>query len=165
MLISQSKSLQTLTKLSGHLQASQPGSKRPCQYSEGVSYAFSNRSSGFLKHSRMLYEFHRQQNGKKPDTIHATYLLSGTKRKEESIPRNGEVKKDGEDDYMQSSPFVGSSMPQLDEGTGESSVLSITLVKEEDLDGMCARFDTRTIAERNHRSAGTIRAYQLNTHL
>ncbi len=83
----------------------------------------------------MLYEFHRQQNGKKPGTIHATYLLSGTKRVEELVPRNGEVKKDGEDDYMQSSPFLASSMPQIEDGSGAANVLSITLVREENLEG------------------------------
>ncbi len=83
----------------------------------------------------MLYEFHRQQNGKKPGTIHATYLISGTKRSEESTPPNGTPKKDGDDEYMQSSPFLGSSMPQFDGSTGESGVLSITLAKEEDLEG------------------------------
>ncbi|KAF4610413.1 hypothetical protein G7Y89_g15704 [Cudoniella acicularis] len=83
----------------------------------------------------MLYEFHKQQNAKKPGTVHATYLVGGTKRKEEPTSTNGGVKKDGEDDYMQSSPFMGSSMPQPEEeGTGESSVLSITLTKEEDLE-------------------------------
>jgi DNA polymerase delta subunit 3 len=85
--------------------------------------------------TRMLYDFHQKQNAKKPGTIHATYLLSGTRRPEDPIPPNGDAKKDGEDDYMQSSPFIGSSMPQLEEGTGESSVLSITLVREEDLEG------------------------------
>jgi len=84
---------------------------------------------------RMLYDFHTKQNARKPGTIHATYLLSGIKRPEELEVTNEGAKKDGEDDYMQSSPFVGSSMPQPDEGTGESSVLSITLVREEDLEG------------------------------
>ena len=85
--------------------------------------------------TRMLYDFHQKQNAKKPGTIHATYLLSGTKRPEDPIPLNGDAKKDGEDDYMLSSPFMSSSMPQPEEGTGESSVLSITLVREEDLEG------------------------------
>ncbi|CZT51574.1 uncharacterized protein RSE6_12734 [Rhynchosporium secalis] len=94
----------------------------------------------------MLYDFHRQQNAKKPDTIHATYLISGTKRKEEAIPTNSAAKKDGEDDYMQSSPFMASSMP-AEEGTGESSVLSITLVKEEDLEGWITRLESYNIAK------------------
>jgi DNA polymerase delta subunit 3 len=86
----------------------------------------------------MLYEFHRQQNSKKPDTIHATYLIAGIK-KPEPPPTNGHAK-DGEDDYMQSSPFMHSSMPGPDEGTGESGVLTISLVKEEDLEGWSTTF-------------------------
>jgi DNA polymerase delta subunit 3 len=84
--------------------------------------------------NRMLYEFHRQQNGKKPGTVHATYLISGTKRNVEHLVTNGGSKKDGEDEYMQSSPFMSSSIPQPEEGTGESSVLSISLTREEDLE-------------------------------
>ncbi|KAH6676353.1 DNA polymerase subunit Cdc27 [Halenospora varia] len=91
----------------------------------------------------MLFEFHKQQNAKKPGTIHATYLVGGTIRKEPATTNgNGVVKKDGEDDYMQSSPFMSSSMPQPEEqGTGESGVLTITLVKEEDLDKVCSRYE------------------------
>ncbi|PMD29998.1 hypothetical protein L207DRAFT_520627 [Hyaloscypha variabilis F] len=89
----------------------------------------------------MLYDFHQKQNAKKPGTIHATYLLSGTKRLEDPIPLNGEAKKDGEDDFMQSSPFMDSSMPQLEAGTGESSVLSITLVREEDLEDVRSQYE------------------------
>jgi DNA polymerase delta subunit 3 len=87
--------------------------------------------------NRMLYEFHQQQNAKKPGTIHATYLIAGMKRKE-THPATHSVKKDGEDDYMQSSPFVSSSIPQPSEGTGETSVLSISLAREEDLESVIA---------------------------
>ncbi|TVY53496.1 hypothetical protein LCER1_G003020 [Lachnellula cervina] len=75
-----------------------------------------------------------QQNAKKPGAVHATYLVSGTKRKETLVITNGGATKDGEDDYMQSSPFMSSSMPQPEEDTGETSVLSIFLVREEELD-------------------------------
>ncbi|KAH7411270.1 DNA polymerase subunit Cdc27 [Cadophora sp. MPI-SDFR-AT-0126] len=88
----------------------------------------------------MLYEFHRQQNAKKPDTIHATYLISGTKRKEVTLGTNSVAKKDGEDDYMQSSPFMASSMPAAG-STGESGVLNITLVKEEDLEEVRSQYE------------------------
>ena len=104
----------------------------------------------------MLYEFHRQQNGKKPGTVHATYLISGTKRKEEPLASNGGVQKDGEDDCMQSSPFVNSSMPQQDEGTGESGVLSITLVREENLEGRTPLHSSRVDAKISCRGAVTI---------
>jgi DNA polymerase delta subunit 3 len=84
---------------------------------------------------RMLYEFHRQQNGKKPGSVHATYLISGCRRRQEpTFSRKGLVK-DGDDEYMQSSPFRSSPVQQIDEVVEESPVLSITLVKEEDLTG------------------------------
>ncbi|KAI9053030.1 hypothetical protein LZ554_003300 [Drepanopeziza brunnea f. sp. 'monogermtubi'] len=89
----------------------------------------------------MLFEFHRSQNAKKPGTVHATYLISGIKRKEYPIVANGGAKIDGGDDYMQSSPFMGSSMPQGDAGTGESGVLSITLVKEEELEAIRSQYE------------------------
>lgn len=85
----------------------------------------------------MLYEFHRQQNAKQAGSIHATYILSGTKRDEqpEAVPVNGQVRKDGEDEYMQSSPFVASSMPHIEDNGGAASVLNIALVREHDLEG------------------------------
>ncbi|KAF7910578.1 hypothetical protein BELL_0121g00150 [Botrytis elliptica] len=86
----------------------------------------------------MLFEFHRVQNAKKPGTIHATYLIGGTKRKEAP---EVEAQKDGEDDYMQSSPFVGSSMPQLEGITGEGSTFSITLTREEDLETTRSQYE------------------------
>ncbi|EPE24354.1 hypothetical protein GLAREA_08206 [Glarea lozoyensis ATCC 20868] len=90
----------------------------------------------------MLYEFHKQQNAKKPQSIHATYLLSGTKRKEE--PTDGEAKKDNDgDNYMQSSPIMSSSMPMPEEdySTVIPPVLSITLVREEDLEKIRAQYE------------------------
>ncbi|KIN00190.1 hypothetical protein OIDMADRAFT_54790 [Oidiodendron maius Zn] len=95
----------------------------------------------------MLYEFHQQQNAKKPGTIHATYLISGSKLKEISVTARH---KDGEDEYMQSSPFMSSSLPQPSEETGETSVLSISLVREEDLESMNMHFlHTGTTAQGN----------------
>lgn len=100
---------------------------------------------------RMLYDFHHNQNAKKPGTVHATYLLGGTKRFEAPIASNGGPKKDGEDDYMQSSPFVSSSMPQPEDGTGESSVLSITLVREENLEGCDIQNEDQKLANSQQR--------------
>ncbi|KUJ07035.1 uncharacterized protein LY89DRAFT_790120 [Mollisia scopiformis] len=89
----------------------------------------------------MLYEFHRQQNGKKPGTIHATYLISGTKQKEPEVA-NDAVEQDGEDTHMQSSPpFMSSSMPQPQETSDDSGVLSITLVREENLDEVRSQYE------------------------
>lgn len=83
----------------------------------------------------MLYEFHRQQNGKKPGSVHATYLISGRRHRQDPTFSHKELVKDGEDDYMQSSPFRSSRVEQVDEVVEESPVLSIMLVKEEDVTG------------------------------
>jgi DNA polymerase delta subunit 3 len=84
----------------------------------------------------MLFEFHRQQNVRKPGSVHATYLVAGTKRKQASKSINGNTAKDGEDEYMQSSPFRSSPVPNLEEVPEDIPVLSITLVREENLEGM-----------------------------
>lgn len=81
----------------------------------------------------MLYEFHHKQNSKKPGTVHATYLITGTKR---DVQTNGvHSQEDGEDTVMRSSPpLPSSSIPQPDETTATITVRSIMLVKEEHLD-------------------------------
>lgn len=111
----------------------------------------------YLTYGRMLYEFHRQQNGKKPGTIHATYLISGTKQKEPEVA-NDAVEQDGEDTHMQSSPpFMSSSMPQPQETSDDSGVLSITLVREENLDGSYGQLRSGgAVTEKFNRSAVTI---------
>ena len=82
---------------------------------------------------RMLFEFHRQQNAKKPGTVHATYLLSGLKKGDLETSTIA-IKKDGEDAYMQSSPFMSSSLPQPEEEAVFSLTKTIELVREETLD-------------------------------
>jgi DNA polymerase delta subunit 3 len=84
----------------------------------------------------MLFEFHRQQNVKKPGTVYATYLVAGIKCKPDPTTINGNALKDGEDEHMQSSPFRSSPVPNLEETVEDSPVLSITLVREENLEGM-----------------------------
>jgi DNA polymerase delta subunit 3 len=84
----------------------------------------------------MLFEFHRQQNVKKPGTVHATYLVAGAKRKPATTITNGNAVKDGDDEYMQSSPFRSSPVPHLEEAPEDIPLLSINLVREENLDGM-----------------------------
>ena len=83
----------------------------------------------------MLFEFHRQQNVKKPGTVHATYLVAGIKCKLALTTTNGNGAKDGEDEHMQSSPFRSSPILNPEETVDESPVLSITLVREENLEG------------------------------
>lgn len=117
----------------GHLPSPQSRAQSPCECSKRVSDPSWYAPVALLTVERMLYDFHRLENGKRPGTVHAIYLISGTKRVEEPEVAIAS-KKDGEDEYMQSSPFMNSSMAQADEGTGASSTLIITLTREEDLD-------------------------------
>lgn len=79
----------------------------------------------------MLFDFHQKQNAKKPNSIHATYLISGTKRAVDKT--NGTNGRSGEDVSMRSSPFM-SSMPEPEEQEEEPVKKSaILLVREEEL--------------------------------
>ena len=89
----------------------------------------------------MLYAFHKTQTTKKPDSIHATYLISGTKRSD-AIGTSVAKGKDGEDTVMDSSPFPSSWMETPTRVEPEIAVSTVTLVKEEDLDGKGITFQT-----------------------
>lgn len=65
----------------------------------------------------MLYDFHNCQNTQKANSIHATYLVYGTKS-----PAN-----DQSDDDVE----MTSSMPEPE----ETPVSTLTLVREEELNG------------------------------
>lgn len=99
-------------------------------------FIFSAYYKPLADQARMLFEFHRIQNGKKPGTVHATYLLSGTKRRTEPTVTNGYHILGDQDIDMQSSPFMSSSMPQPEELQEEAQVQSIILAREEHLEGL-----------------------------
>jgi DNA polymerase delta subunit 3 len=82
----------------------------------------------------MLYEFHRNENAKKPQSVNATYVITGVQKPPEMPATNGTHAKDGEDSVMQSSPFM-SSMPQPEVAEEEIRTTSMILVREEDLEG------------------------------
>lgn len=75
----------------------------------------------FSQKLRMLYDFHQYQNGLRADSIHATYLVYGTKAPDESQP--------DEDVEM------GSSQPEHDDYSETVPTFSLTLVNQEDLKG------------------------------
>lgn len=91
----------------------------------------------------MLYDFHHNQNAKKPHSIHATYLITGTLRSGPTPSTNGTLSQLDEDSIMQSSPFP-SSMPgpdtnfevDPDENPVKEDVPTITvlLVQQEQLE-------------------------------
>ncbi|KAI4961350.1 hypothetical protein J4E86_000378 [Alternaria arbusti] len=61
---------------------------------------------------RMLFEFQRNQNARKPKSVHATYLVTGTPKR--TVKPNGAPRQKREDADMRSSPFM-SSMPEREE--------------------------------------------------
>ena len=92
---------------------------------------------------RMLYEFHTHENKKKPGSVYAAYLLYGTQNAKISNA-NGDTHQDGEDVHMASSPdvhmasspFLSSSMPQDEDTTEAPPVKVMTIVREENLEGV-----------------------------
>lgn len=79
----------------------------------------------------MLFEFYQQQCARKPNSVHATYLVTGTKRKTEHT--NGVNGRNGGDVAMRSSPFP-SSMPEPEDHVNVSiKITTISLVREEEL--------------------------------
>lgn len=95
----------------------------------------------------MLYEFHHKQNSKKPDSVHATYLLTGTKLEATANGATGTTShEDGEDTKMRSSPPLPSSSFQRPKEDEREAVATRTvmIVKEENLMQAKASFDTIT---------------------
>jgi DNA polymerase delta subunit 3 len=94
----------------------------------------------------MLFEFHQKQNAKKPGSVHATYLITGTRLPLKSQQSNNAESQDSEDAVMQSSPPIpNSSAPQAPEDDAEPTpIRSILLVKEEHLQKAKATFEQIT---------------------
>ncbi|KFZ09633.1 hypothetical protein V502_08606 [Pseudogymnoascus sp. VKM F-4520 (FW-2644)] len=104
----------------------------------------------------MLFEFHQQQNRKKPGTVHASYLIAGKKLPTDQ-PKAHYVKgADGEAGYMASSPpFRNTPQAGALESDGDIPTLSITLVREGDLEQ----------ARKNYESISSIHVYCLGPSL
>ena len=82
----------------------------------------------------MLYSFHKDRNGKRPGSVHATYQIIG-RRPSLRYSTNGAVQED-EDVEMEGNPFQ-SSMPETQEEEEETiPVTAFVLVQEEELEGM-----------------------------
>lgn len=82
---------------------------------------------------RMLFDFHKHENQKKPHSVTAAYLITG-------VLDNTPSRKDLDDDeVMQSSPFVSSQItPDDDEASSSEEAIPVTtvlLVREDELNG------------------------------
>ena len=84
-------------------------------------------------HHSLLFEFHRNENAKRPKSVHATYVISGTQKPPELPTANNHVNDD--DEIMPSSPYLPSSMPNQDTMPSSNPIASIILAREEDLEG------------------------------
>lgn len=82
----------------------------------------------------LLYEFYIQQNSKKPGTVYATYLLSGTLAHVD-VPNIKEVSQGDNNDPSPSSPFMNSTMPIEDDSRAYALPNVISIVGEQDLEG------------------------------
>ena len=83
---------------------------------------------------RMLYEFHTTQRVEDPGSIVATYILNGVPKAPKQSYVNGHYQ-DGEDTYMQSSPYMSSSVPHQNDQDEAAPSRVVVLVNEDDLEG------------------------------
>ncbi|EME78465.1 uncharacterized protein MYCFIDRAFT_87829 [Pseudocercospora fijiensis CIRAD86] len=127
---------------------------------------YRNLSRALKVHSntakQMLYEFHRKQHSKKPGSVHATYLVAGTKRSHtaSSTDTNADGKHDQDENDqdgdvpMNSSPPMPSSslhQPHAEHNSSASNrevevalIRSVMLVREQQLEKARAQFETIT---------------------
>ncbi|OAA68333.1 DNA polymerase subunit Cdc27 [Niveomyces insectorum RCEF 264] len=85
---------------------------------------------------KALYDFHTSQNAKKPNSLHATYLLYGTKPAEERTrPQNGQQQGGDDVDMDDDSHFD-------DQPSEQVPTLFLTLVSEENLKDALAKYET-----------------------
>jgi len=92
--------------------------------------------SAVLIELRALYDFHRNQNARRAGSLHATYLLIGTRKPDANSASNGISSQNGGDSFMADSSFMSSSMPEHEEEEVEETAITwVALAREEDLEG------------------------------
>ncbi|KAL2864482.1 uncharacterized protein BJX67DRAFT_221133 [Aspergillus lucknowensis] len=94
---------------------------------------------------QMLYEFHHTENTKKPHSVNATYIITGTQKITGPTTTNGvnaNSHHNDDDEIMPSSPYISSSMPNQDAAADQVPISSVLLVREEDLEDAKATFES-----------------------
>nr|POE72167.1 hypothetical protein CFP56_12043 [Quercus suber] len=87
--------------------ARRPGTGQSCGRElceDAVKSSTTTRCDGIkqpLRPGLMLYDFHTKQNARKPGAVHATYLITGTKRPTASTRTNGAHSQNDEDSVHQ----------------------------------------------------------------
>lgn len=126
----------------GDVSLLEPRSQNPRQPRQTVWHSTpgpSKQDPQLILQYRVLYEFHRNENAKKPQSVHATYVISGFQNPQ---PTTTNGHSNDEDEVMQSSPYMPSSMPNQEPVSHTSRITSIILAREEDLDGRRSHFDS-----------------------
>ncbi|KAL1643684.1 hypothetical protein SLS58_004699 [Diplodia intermedia] len=117
---------------------------RVLQESRPITYKLLSRELKVHVHQakQMLYHFHATENQKRPGSVHATYIITGTKHAGHLTQTNGHA---DEDVPMRSSP-IPSSLPDAPAEDEQSrlKVTSIKLVREEDVDEAKEQFEEIT---------------------
>ncbi|PLB51212.1 hypothetical protein P170DRAFT_355306 [Aspergillus steynii IBT 23096] len=94
---------------------------------------------------QMLCDFHHGENNKKPNSVNATYLITGIQKPPAPPTTNG-AHANGDDsnadDVMASSPYLPSSMPNQDEITDDVRTASVILAREEDFEDAKSTFES-----------------------
>ncbi|KAF7596732.1 hypothetical protein BBP40_000160 [Aspergillus hancockii] len=93
---------------------------------------------------QMLYDFHRNENGKRPQSVNATYLVTGVQKAPTPAAANGHANGDANngDEFPPSSPYFSSSMPNQDDISDNITTASVLLVREEDLEDAKSTFQS-----------------------
>ncbi|KAI4672093.1 uncharacterized protein J4E78_000593 [Alternaria triticimaculans] len=141
-----------------------------------VTYRLLSRASSTNVNTakRMLFEFQKNQNARKPKSVHATYLVTGTPKR--TVKPNGPPRQKREDADMRSSPFM-SSMPEREEPedsdyTSDSDdedtpapegvkETKIVLVGEEDLEKTRSEFEDGSTAHIYSVEPGPLKAVRV----
>jgi hypothetical protein len=100
-------------------------------------FTLSSSSCANLVYS-MLYDFYTKQNAMHKDSLHATYVVCGSKPYDDEPLLANPVHGPSADVSMQSSPDISSSMPP---GTSNSTLVNdvVMLTRGESLEGMLSR--------------------------
>jgi hypothetical protein len=111
---------------SDHIPAAQSRAQDSCKHGQAVCLSCTLPvHESHLKPSRMLFDFHKSQNEKKPGSVYATYLVYGIKSSNQARTRVGE---DGDVDMT-------SSIPDTDSVAEIVPAYTMSLVQEDKLKG------------------------------
>ncbi|KAI9713526.1 MAG: hypothetical protein M1820_000908 [Bogoriella megaspora] len=91
----------------------------------------------------MLFDFYQKQSGSKSGSVHATYIVKGTRRLPEAPKSNGFQSQDGDDSIMYSDNYMSSSAPEPDgeDVQDKTQISSIVIVREEHLEELKSQYD------------------------